>query len=363
MNSFKDVEYWYNNTKPINEREHGTTRDLRPIGRRSYKHERIIKLSDNCYALSDGYVYPEGMADKITKMCVPILWQRTRDGREKVTIRAGFGNQCNGRYEFLVSRLPIGIDFQLNMFGQSKHGVRINAHYGYNPNIRFTKPREEYHLPNQAFSPWALVRYDNNSANYHSNLRTNDPERYKRMTTDDRKLLTFSREIGTYDWTLESKPHKIERKGTRVKKSEKQKYKAALEEFREYCYTIGIMLPQEPRISAGTPMELREKLMEDYQNHVKLQRKVIAGEQPVRAYYWGGEHEWVGLTPELVRAVITDPEHEARVALVTNVWRGAGWYNCDWSDESDRKTALARYNNYINRIAGFTKPVTRKSDK
>ena len=52
--SFDDVVYNYENIKPMG----GSTnkgKDIRPIGDRKRKYERIVKISNNCYALSDGF--------------------------------------------------------------------------------------------------------------------------------------------------------------------------------------------------------------------------------------------------------------------------------------------------------------------
>jgi hypothetical protein len=48
--SFDDVVYNYESIKPMG----GSTnkgKDIRPIGDRKRKYERIVKISNNCYAL------------------------------------------------------------------------------------------------------------------------------------------------------------------------------------------------------------------------------------------------------------------------------------------------------------------------
>ena len=50
FSSFDDVVYHYENIKPMG----GITnkgKDIRPIGDRKRKYERIVKISNNCYAL------------------------------------------------------------------------------------------------------------------------------------------------------------------------------------------------------------------------------------------------------------------------------------------------------------------------
>lgn len=367
MNDFNSVVTRYNNTTPVNEREHGITRDLRPIGPRGRKWERIIKFSDNCYGLADGYGWYGGdYADSVMKKVVPILWQRTRDGYEKVTVRAGFGSQNNSRYDFLQCWLPNNMHFIFNLFGKTKHGIRINTNRYYDTRTASMSGATDYHLPNQEFRPWMLAYRDGTNP-YQVQWAKKNPALYKKYTTDDRKLLVFKRKIGETDWVLDSKPHLIERKSIKVS-ADKKSYRKVFADFYEYAYTMGCMLPQEPRYvgynhrdDAG--YEHRQKQMQEYREHVMLQRQVIADFAGVTANTYYGGHNWSGLTPELVRDILTNDEHELRVALITNVWHACGWSQCDWQDKDDQARARSRYNAHMNKIAGFTKPVTRKTEK
>ena len=57
FNTFDQVAEWYNNTKPLGGKDNKDL-DIRPIGARRYKHNRIMKYDDNTYALLDGYFDP-----------------------------------------------------------------------------------------------------------------------------------------------------------------------------------------------------------------------------------------------------------------------------------------------------------------
>ena len=89
--SFSHLEFLYNNTKPINERNRKTERNIRPLGNRSQKHARVEKIDDNTYACTfyntrcvtyhrNGKVefYHGGWVSQSTKsfmdVCVPYGW-------------------------------------------------------------------------------------------------------------------------------------------------------------------------------------------------------------------------------------------------------------------------------------------------
>jgi hypothetical protein len=83
INSFADAEARYADTKPIR----GNNMDMRPLGKRSRKWERVLKIDDNCYALLRVWhrfryrleaVEHNGATRAEVRMLAPILWERQR---------------------------------------------------------------------------------------------------------------------------------------------------------------------------------------------------------------------------------------------------------------------------------------------
>tara|TARA_B110000858_G_scaffold51037_1_gene59122 strand:+ start:1434 stop:1859 length:426 start_codon:yes stop_codon:yes gene_type:complete len=58
--SFDEVVAHYENVKPLRGKDNAG-KDIRPIGDRKRKNERIVKISDNCYALSEGYHFGDAL--------------------------------------------------------------------------------------------------------------------------------------------------------------------------------------------------------------------------------------------------------------------------------------------------------------
>lgn len=116
FSSFDDVAKKYNEAKPIR----GRTEDVRPIAERRYPHNRIIKLSDNKYALNDGcWDYWEN--NPVTEQTTPILWERRNDG-DYMTVRSHKqGAMSVSRYQFIHAYLPAGMSFSWGKSG--KHFV------------------------------------------------------------------------------------------------------------------------------------------------------------------------------------------------------------------------------------------------
>ena len=117
--SFAEVENIYNRTKPMRGKNKG--KDVRPIGDRKRYHERVKKISANCYALMNGGYYDDVFGyyyntktgqptlNEIAKLA-PVVWRRHKDGTETVTIRNGIGDGCHmSHYSFLDRMLPRGM--------------------------------------------------------------------------------------------------------------------------------------------------------------------------------------------------------------------------------------------------------------
>ena len=55
FNTFNEVAKWYEQTKPVVSKNHKAEDNIRPIGNRKHKWERIRKVDAETYVLLDGY--------------------------------------------------------------------------------------------------------------------------------------------------------------------------------------------------------------------------------------------------------------------------------------------------------------------
>jgi len=135
FDSFDQVVKWYNDTKPMTSKNHTKEHDVRPIGDRKRKWERIKKIDENTYALLDGnygnciWNTPNSGQDAFENTMAPITWMRREDG-DFIRIRNHIKRACSvTRYNFLTYNLPMDIRFKYNQQGQ--HWVRAQTPTGY----------------------------------------------------------------------------------------------------------------------------------------------------------------------------------------------------------------------------------------
>ena len=107
LSTFDGVVNVYNSITPLRGKRKAW--DIRPLGKRSMWWERIVKVDDNTYLLSDGwgsYTHGEFTEEKNAeghKMLMdvaPIVWMRKADG-DYIRIRSNPGSQSISRYNFL----------------------------------------------------------------------------------------------------------------------------------------------------------------------------------------------------------------------------------------------------------------------
>ena len=104
INNFESVVKRYEDTKVLVSCKHPRSHDVRPIGDRTRKWERIVKVSRNCYALSDGYHRGDplfsfwgysvtGEPPQGGDMCyyAPLVWRKHRDGTTSLRVMNGTG--------------------------------------------------------------------------------------------------------------------------------------------------------------------------------------------------------------------------------------------------------------------------------
>ena len=241
--SFAEVVAHYDSITPLR----GSTnagKDIRPIGDRRRKYERIVKISNNCYALSDGYHFGDEhfgywyhgqhftptLADM--EKYAPIVWRKKRDGTEEVTLRNGWGPSTHvNRYNFLYRHSPRYMLFQIR---NGKHFIETGRTLPGTENTR-------YYLAKTTTMPKAM----------HDKLTNN--QFYKWATTrDDNSAVKFIRIEGGWqhvEGTGRSLP-----KAPTVNKDLKAKFKDDIKKFFEWGMAMSPLLPLEDREYLGIQM-------------------------------------------------------------------------------------------------------------
>ena len=306
--SFAEVENIYNNTKPMIGRNKG--RDVRPIADRKRDHERVKKISANCYALMNGgyyddvYEYYGGTRGTPTKSEIaalsPVVWRRHKDGTETVTIRNGIGDGCHmSHYSFLDRMLPRGMSLDIK---NGKQYVYANG---------------KYYLPKCMYVP----RHVYDTAYKVGWMRA----------TDDGSALTFLREDHGNKFTLVGDECDVPKPPrTLVNKKQKARYKDAIASYLDWVSTMAPMLQ-----------------VNDWQYRNEMKRQVREAT--------GGSY-WNPMTPEVMRQVITKQDHPLRLAMAVDFVSSYGRVRNVQSDD-DVKQVRAEYNRWINKQCGFTKTV------
>ena len=343
FNKFDDVVKHYKSIEPVKEKEHDTERNIRPIGDRARKWERIVKISRNCYALSDGYhegddkFMPYGVReydyktktttyhwDRLGKMeyYAPIVWRKHKDGTETVQIRNCVGSNSHysmGRYAFLDRHMPVGMTF---VMGNSLQYVSLRGRTTVDANYLAkckTVPRGYYkeYKDKNYFKEWM-------------------------QTKDDNSALVFIK-IGD-DWVRDPVSGKMPPQKPKVNKNLKKKYKDAIDKFFEWGMTMSPMLPLSRDYNASKSKELRE-------------------------YFGGVDYVNDNFTPTRAREILHNPNHPMRLnywvmftsQIAEHAYVSGGWENTYLVKHVETKEQLQkvknRFNSFINTNAGFmTKP-------
>ena len=252
--SFDDVVYNYENIKPMG----GSTnkgKDIRPIGDRKRKYERIVKISNNCYALSDGFHFGDAHFNwgwgytasaefvptlKDMEKYAPIIWRKKRDGTEQVTIRNGYGNHAhNSRYAFINRHTPKGLGFRID--NGKQYVTKTMGRYPH------PQDDERYYLAKTRTAP--RIIYDHIKEQHGANWYGERASEWV-MLHDDNSALVFNKNTGTdrfsgVDWVHVEGTGRTLPKAPRVNIEAKAKYKDSIKKFFEWGMTMSPLIPLE----------------------------------------------------------------------------------------------------------------------
>ena len=318
ISSFAEVESIYSKTKPMRGKNKG--KDVRPIADRARDHERVKKISANCYLLMNGGYYDDVFqwyyfrgkpaAPTQTEMVAlaPICWKRHKDGTETITVRNGIGNGAHmSHYSFLDRMLPRGMGFDI-VNGKQYVSASSGQHY----------------LPKCMYVPRHII--DQERSRYDSWMRA----------TDDGSALTFKR--GEHGFTLVGDARDAPKPPrTVVKKGQKARYKQAIATFREWAFAVGPML----------------QISWDTRNQMQTEFRELLGEfDPT---YKNGYTDIMNIPANIAIRILTDYNNTMRLHMLYSFV-----YYSDMKSiqtEEDVKHVKAQFNRWINKTCGFTKTV------
>ena len=203
---FDTVQRTYNETKPVISQQCTKEDDVRPIGQRRYKWERIMKVDDNTYVLIDGFWGGHWQNQvNVTTAMAPILVQRRADG-DYIRVRNGTkGSSWTSRYNFLMKHLPRGMRFHAK-FKEGKHTIYL------------PQTDKVYPLPKGTFKydySTCVIEHDGNEA-------------------------LWFKQVGAAEF--ERAGHELEVKTTRIDLQAKRAVKPQIEEFYRWMCTMAPML-------------------------------------------------------------------------------------------------------------------------
>ena len=330
IDSFGKVATLYESIKPLVSKCHTREQDIRPIGGRARKHERIKKINDNCYVMTDGYhtgdevfkSWYSSQGGKPTEAEViklaPIVWRKHRDGSETITVRNGTGLKTahNSRYRFIHRCLPRGLRFSIE---QGKQFIHCRG--------------ERYYLAKSN----TLAAFAVNFWSGRADLVT---------SRDDGVALTFRfrDHAVSYDSGGKAKPIPPTQ---RIDKVSKTKMKPHLDKFTQWAFTMAPLWDYNS-------YEQRNKINKQVTGHVSNNGTTYGSYRASEVFR---------NNPKLSREIIKDEEHPLRVALAYTIifethydtlvgQEGRKYISNDNVTESSVK---AQYNTKINQVCGFIK--------
>lgn len=356
---FADVEAAYNNT-PVIRSKFGKVNDIRPIGDRRRKHERIQKINGNCYAIMHGYGYGDPVfypwyggarvkpSVNSTEQYAALVWRRHRDGTDTVKITNGSGphGHHNSIYDTLNRHLPRPLWF-INKNG--KHFIRIGGareqtvfskySHVFGSNVAHYLPRhgEDYYLAKRTTVPAPVKKHWDTYYKRTQSQNVHVQERQGWMTAKDDGASLVFRRIGEEQWVHDSGGIPLP-PAPKVNKELKDRYKTHMNEFYDWGVTMTPLLPLETgTYNYGEMNKLEKYKREHYSN-------------PKRRALW-------------LRDVLKNPEHPMRVAAwihFTQSFQGnSGWYERatikEHMQEGNMVEVRSKFNTWINKTANFKK--------
>jgi len=354
--SFDEVVSHYNNIIPLRGSDNAG-KDIRPIGDRRRKNERIVKISDNCYALSDGYHFGDAHFNwgwgyiastgyvptlKDMEKYAPIIWRKKRDGTDQVTIRNGYGEGAHtSRYAFIWRHTPKGLGFIVA--NGKQYVAKTMDRY---PNSNYN---ERYYLAKTHTAP--RIIYDDIKGQQNPKGYWNTHHIQWVMVHDDNSALVFNKaaksdQFAGPNWVHVEGTGRTLPKAPRVNIEVKAKYKDSIKKFFEWGMTMSPLMPLGDREYTNKQLAILAESYVSTHPYAKYQHR-----------------RWTNA--KIGRAIVRDDQHTARlvfwVAFASNCYaQGEQSWGFDSAPlltkiktKEDISHVRACFNRFINTELGF----------
>ena len=305
LNTFNEVAKRYEATKPVVSTYHEAEDNIRPIGQRKRKWERIMKVDAETYCLLDGNygrsMYSRGGSSvdaEYEQNMAPIMWKREADGDYILIRNCTEGSASMSRYQFLQWYMPDSLPFRHNR--QGKHWVHAHTPTGW----------EDFPLPKTAH------RWDYATS---------------QMNADDGKRLKFRvNEDGTFTRVGDAFKTKL----TSVDRELKKEWKPLIEAFYVQAAALA------PLIDTSL----------DAQREYNQTITMWCRENNEGSYYYN--RGFTELTQATARQVVAQEDHPLRIPLMALMVRSIGGKRVIGTKE-DLASIKSAYNRLMNKALGM----------
>lgn len=323
LNTFEDVKKRYDETRVLVSGVHSREEDVRPIGKRGRKWERVEKVSPDKYVLHDVLPRnPNSWGSDWHRRALrrpPIVWERyptLATSTEFVTVRGAVSEGYDtSRYNFLRFWLPLGLEFD-NWTQIGKHFVNV-----YDPSLGASRMRvNRYYLPRPEFT-----KPTQNYAGSHKDY-----------------FLVFKRENKGL-WQLCSEEHNTPR--VRVDKEAKKALKEDIVSFFTWLCATGPLLKVKIGKFGFVDMSYMQTEVNEY---VSEHKEFLEDDVDYNSVYSRGS---LHMGPKLALSVLTDYNHPLRIHLASMFLMLNDIKQLN--TEEDVRSFKAAFNKWTNKIFDF----------
>ena len=303
FDTFNEVVTRYEQIKPVVSVCHTREQDIRPIGQRKRKFERIRKVDPETYCLLDGgYGNTLNRGRTLTPQfeqdMAPIMWKREADGDHIYIRNCTVGSMHMSRYIFLQDYLPSNAAFRYTK--QGEHYVCAKTPAGW----------ETFPLPKTRYL-W-------------------DYKQWTKAATDDGRRLKFrANEDGTFTRVGESFTADLPTVDKELKKQWKQKIDAFYTQAGALAPMLGVSRKEADTYKTNILSWCEDNNVESTRNGIMFH-----------------------LSTELARQIVAQEDHPLRIAMIALVVRNIGGKQIITS-QNDLTKIKSAYNRLMNTLLGM----------